>query len=209
MKNSKDLTTIYIVRHGETEWNVKGLLQGHKDSPLTKEGVNQAKKISKKLGHIKFDLIFSSDLLRAKRTAEIIAEERKLAIETSRLLRERYFGTFEGKPHHSVRKAFGQVLDSLKENERFKYNFSGGIESDEELTVRLTTFLREAAITYPGKNILVVTHGGTMRALLINLGFGTHKSLEYGAVGNSAYLKLESDGVDFFIKEVVGVIKND
>ena len=62
------MTTIYIVRHGETKWNVKQLMQGHKDSPLTEKGIEQAEEIKKELKNIHFYRIFSSDLLRAKRT---------------------------------------------------------------------------------------------------------------------------------------------
>ena len=75
-----------------TEWNEIGLIQGHSDSPLTAQGITQAKELAKKLKNVKFDLIFSSDLLRAKRTAEIIALEHKLFVQTSKLLRERDFG---------------------------------------------------------------------------------------------------------------------
>src|SRR3989344_5835107 len=92
------LTTFYIVRHGQTEWNTKGLLQGHGDSPLTYLGVKQAEQIRDELKSIHFDAIFSSDLLRAKRTAEIVALERKIAVKTTQALRERDFGHFEGKP---------------------------------------------------------------------------------------------------------------
>ena len=89
---------IYLIRHGETDWNAKGLLQGQSDIPLNKEGEKQTIEAAKKhFKKIKFAAIFSSDLVRAKRTAEIIALEKKMAVETSVLLRERDFGPFEGK----------------------------------------------------------------------------------------------------------------
>lgn len=212
MKN-KNLTTIYLVRHGETEWNLKRLIQGHSDSPLTKAGIEQAKKVAKNLKKIKFDLVFSSDLLRAKKTAEIIAAKHDLEVETSNLLRERAFGSYEGKPHNAL-AAFDKLFESLKEEEKFKYKSSPEIESDEEITTRLINFLRKALISHPEKTILVVTHGGIMRAFLIRLGFGTYKALGTrkalgpGAIANTAHVKLESDGIDFFIKETGG-IKHD
>lgn len=205
MKNN--LTTMYIVRHGETEWNTKGLMQGHQDSPLTKNGEDQALQITEELKKIEFDLIFSSDLLRAKRTAEIIAVEKKLAVETTKLLRERYFAEYEGKPYHAL-KAFNNVFESLTEEKKFKYK-EGSIESDEDITTRFITFLRETAITHPGKNILAVTHGGNMRSFLIKIGFGTYKNLNHDAISNTAYIKLLTDGIDFFVKETKGIeIKN-
>lgn len=87
---------MYIVRHGETEWNVRKLLQGQKDSNLTEKGKEEAERLAKKFKDTPFDAIFSSDLLRAKRTAEILAVEHNLAIQTNKLLRERHFGRLEG-----------------------------------------------------------------------------------------------------------------
>ena len=207
--NNKSLTTFYLVRHGQTEWNLKGLMQGHQDSPLTKDGENQALYVAKELGNIKFDLAFSSDLLRAKRTAEIIAKEHKLEIKVTQLLRERNFGDYEGKPQKEL-NIFTDYLDSLTHDKRFNFKFnSQTIESDNEISTRLITFLRETAILYPGKIILVVTHGGIIRALLIKLGYSTYHQLHHSAIENGAYLKLETDGVDFFIKEIKGVRRND
>jgi len=87
---------LYIVRHGETDWNVKELLQGHADIPLNKFGEEQAKQLAKKLTKVNFAIAFTSDLLRAKKTAEIIALEKKIVVRTTKTLRERYFGHFEG-----------------------------------------------------------------------------------------------------------------
>lgn len=89
-------STIYIVRHGQTDWNVKRLIQGHIDIPLNEEGKRQAKKISIELKGITFNKIYSSDLKRAYETAKIIAQDRKLKIVVSEDLRERYFGKFQG-----------------------------------------------------------------------------------------------------------------
>src|SRR3990167_4625255 len=97
MKLSERYCTIYVVRHGESEWNVKGLIQGQSDSPLTQSGERQAFLLAKELKNIKFGAVFSSDLVRAKRTADMIALERSLAIQTSKALIERNFGKLEGK----------------------------------------------------------------------------------------------------------------
>lgn len=199
-----DLAIIYIVRHGETEWNFKKLIQGQSDSPLTEEGIKQAKGLSKKLNKVKFDLVFSSDLLRAKRTAEIIIAEQKLEIATSELLRERRFGKLEGKPVQTLR-AFDELFAKLRHEEIYSYKSSPDVESDEEIVTRLITFLREAAISHPGKKILVVTHGGIMRAFLIKLGVSDYKNPVF--IGNAGYIKLETDGVDFYVKEVDGIEK--
>lgn len=204
-----NLTTFYLVRHGETEWNIKGLMQGHMDSPLTKNGENQALSVAKELGSKKFDLAFSSDLLRARRTAEIIAKEHKLEIVTTELLRERNFGEYEGKLEKEL-NIFDEYINSLTDNERLNFKFKSEIvESDNETAIRLTTFLRETAILHPDKNILVITHASIIRSLLLKLGYGTYDQLHHSAIKNGAYLELETDGVDFFIKKVKGVAKTN
>ncbi len=197
------MTTLYIARHGETEWNVKGLMQGHKDSPLTENGQNQAKELAEALRHIHFDAIFSSDLLRAKRTAEIVALEKELAIQTTKALRERNFGKFEG---HSLAE-YGKLFESVQKlswKERLNHKPSEDAESIEELLMRYITFLREIAVAYSGKTILMVSHGGVMRNLLISLAYWESNHKE--KFGNAGYMILESDGVDFFVKEVKGAV---
>lgn len=196
-----NLTTFYVVRHGETEYNTKGIAQGHLDSPLTDKGISEARELGMKFRDINFDLVFSSDLLRAKRTAEIILLEKQLAVQTTELLRERFYGKYEGKPFNAV-LTYRKLLRKLrKENQDQKPKSE--IEDDDSVIARLFTFLRETAIAYKNKIILIVTHGGIMRQLLEHLGVPT---LPYGAVKNLAFVKLESDGVDFFIRETSGIV---
>ena len=204
---NKKLTTFYIIRHGQTEFNVKQIVQGHIDSPLTDKGVEEIKKLAVRLRDVHFDLAFSSDLLRAQRTAEIIALEHKLEVQTTNLLRERNFGIYEGKQHEAL-DTYNVLLDKLNDQERFEYT-ADGVESDKSVIQRLMTFLRETAITHPGKTILTTTHGGMLRTLLIHLGYGTYETLRRGAVGNLGYSILETDGVDIFVKHVEGVTKKD
>ncbi len=195
-------TVIYLVRHGETEWNLKNLIQGQADSPLTKLGIKQAEEVAKDLKKVKFDYVYASDSLRAKRTANIIAAEHKLHVETSKLLRERYFGKLEGQPSKAL-DMFREMYKKMTDDEIFKYRATPDSETDEEITTRLITFLRELAISHPGKNVLVVSHGAIMRAFLVKLGYATYESL--GWIGNGAFVKLETDGTDFVIKTVKGV----
>jgi probable phosphoglycerate mutase len=209
VKNSQ-LCTIYIIRHGETEWNLQEKLQGHKDSPLTQNGVEQAKKRAKDLAQIAFAEIFSSDLLRAKRTAEIIALEHKMVVKTTELLRERNYGGYEGRKVSEYREELKDMLqkrETLSEKDKFAFKLQPDIESDEEIVTRMITFLREVALAYKGKTIGLVCHGSIMRSFLVHIGFGTSSEMTQGAVGNLAYFVLETDGVDFFVKETDGVVK--
>ncbi len=196
---NNNLTKFYIVRHGQTDGNVQQLLQGQMDIPLNNIGRQQVKETAGKLKNVKFDLAFSSDLLRAKETTEIIALEHKLEVQTTQLLRERHFGENEGKSYSAL-KTFDELFQTLSYDKQRVARSGKNAETDEEICNRLITFIRETAITHPGKTILVGTHGGIMRAFLIHLGVLSYKS-SFQAIANSAYFLLESDGVDFFIKD--------
>ncbi len=197
--------TFYIARHGQTDWNEKGLVQGHQDSLLTLLGEQQAKNLAIELYDINFDLAFSSDLLRAKRTAEIVVLEKKLAVATTQALRERGYGKYEGQPYDTLR-VYDDFYEALQDEEKFTSKFED-IESDEMIITRLITFLRETAILHPGKNILVITHGDVMHKFLIKMGFGTHENFPRGAIGNTAFFKLISDGVNFEVTQTSRIVR--
>jgi len=205
--NAPEFCTIYLVRHGKTDWNDKKLVQGHTDIPLNLEGQITAKELAKEFGGVKFDRVYSSDLSRARETAEIIALEHQLAVETTKALRERNFGNLEGKSH-SVFPEMNQILDSLDDKTRYSYKFDINMEmeSDEEIMSRFLVFLRASAIANLGKTILMATHGGVIRAFLIKLGFLSYaRSEEKVEIRNLAFVKLESDGVNFFVRETSGI----
>jgi broad specificity phosphatase PhoE len=198
----------YIVRHGETEWNVQNRLQGHGDSPLTSRGEEQVRDFARELTDINFDLVFSSDLLRAQRTAEIIAVEKKLAVTTTQLLRERSFGKYEGKTRQEFENENKELIErhkSLTGAERGTFKYADDMESDEEVVTRLLIFLRETAVAYPGKNIWVVSHGGVLRILLQHLGYAVQR----GSVSNAAHIELASDGVEFAVQAMKGIRLDD
>ncbi len=195
--------TLYIVRHGQTDWNEKNLVQGHADTKLTEKGKLQAKTIATELQHIHFDAVFSSDLSRAKRTAEIIALEKKLAIETTQLLRERDYGHFVGQSRESL-KTLHELYNAVKDEERFSYKPFPDVESEEELVGRFITFLREISVMYAGKTVLVVCHGGVMKSFLTHIGFFKSRPSE-NMIANTGYMKLRTDGVDFFLEDTNGI----
>lgn len=196
----------YIVRHGQTEWNVQRRVQGHQDSPLTLKGQEQAKEVAQELKTVTFDAIYSSDLSRAKQTAETIALEHKLAVQTHKLLRERNFGKLEGVSIQELRQ-FDAIYDKLDEAGKQNYKIAKDVESDEEIAARFITFLREVAVLHPGKTVLVTSHSGIMKAFLIKIGFGTSQTLPHGSIANAAYVQLLSDGVEFYIEATKGITK--
>ena len=119
-------------------------------------------------------------------------------------MRERTYGPLEGKPR-ILFKEWDDALAKLTHVERNTYRFVDGVETNEEVVTRILTFIREIAVRYPGKKIVVVSHGGTIRQLLIRIGFATYENMLNGSVKNGAFVKIETDGTDFFIKEVSGV----
>ncbi|MFA5131137.1 MAG: histidine phosphatase family protein [Patescibacteria group bacterium] len=206
----KNFCTLYLVRHGETEWNAAHIVQGIKDSPLTQQGIRQVEATAKELKHVPFAAIFSSDSSRAEKTAEIIRLERELAIETTRELRERNFGKFEGKPSSEFKTAFlkmNERIADLSVEEQKKNKLASDIESDDELVSRFITKLREIAVAYPGQTVLVTSHGGPIRQFLMHTGYYKYGELPGDALLNAGYVKVLCDGVDFIIKEVKGIKK--
>lgn len=204
--SDKNYCVIYLIRHGETDWNKKRLMQGQVDIPLNKEGEKQAKEAAKKLASINFNLVFSSDLSRAKKTAEIITMEKKIAVQTTKVLREKNFGMLEGKHLDEILKILKTDIKKLRTmiNKKAK-EFAA--EADKEVVFRFLTFIREVAIAYPGKNILIVSHGSLIRLFLTKIGFLTKKDNETVKIKNLAMVKFLTDGVDFFVKKTWGIEK--
>lgn len=211
MENEKQYCTIYLVRHGETEWNIARRLQGHKNSNLTEKGKQQARELGEYLKNIHFDAAFSSDLGRARETAELITLSKKIAVQTTQSLRERSFGPQEGMLFEEANRKVQHLLDrfeKLTDEEKYRFKFAEDQESDEELARRLATYLREIAVAHPGKTVLAVSHGGIIRSFLVGMGYGTYKELSLGAVKNTACVTLKCDGIDFFVTAVKGIEKN-
>jgi broad specificity phosphatase PhoE len=140
------MTTLLLVRHGETDWNAEGRLQGHTDRPLSDYGRRQAQQLAGELEDEVLEAIYSSDLARARETAEIVGERLGLPVVLDPDLREKDWGTWEG----------------LNAVERDRVEFVG--ETTEAHQERMLRALRRIAERHPGDGrVLVVTHGGSMR----------------------------------------------
>lgn len=140
------MTTLLLVRHGETDWNADGRLQGHTDRPLNDYGRRQAQQLGEELDGEELEAIYSSDLARARETAEIVGERLGLPTVLDPDLREKDWGTWEG----------------LTAVERDRVEFVG--ESTESHQERMLRALRRISERHPGDgHVLVVTHGGSMR----------------------------------------------
>ena len=139
---------IYLVRHGQTDWNLEGRYQGRIDIKLNSKGREQASEIKEKLKEIKFDKVFSSPLKRALETAQIITDN---DIEIDERLIERCNGELEGK----LKSECVNMVDFTDENDS-----KLGIEHLSKFRGRIENFLSEVEKNYRGKNILIVTHAG-------------------------------------------------
>lgn len=202
---------LYLVRHGESQANLERRLAGQFDSPLTPKGMQQAQEVARSLKNVHFDFAFSSDLIRAKETTEIIAAKHNLTVQTNHLLRERQFGHFQNKTYEQVKSEYDKAFDNIShvsKLERFKFKPFEDVESDHELVSRYITILRQIAIGHPGKTGLIGTHGGVMRHFLIHLDWATAEALSIGSIDNTAYVKIASDGIDFTVLETMGINLN-
>lgn len=148
---------LYVVRHGETDWNKEKLFQGDTDIPLNDAGRIQALKIKEELKNRRVDLCFSSPLIRAKETAEIITNG-EIPVNISSLITERNLGIFEGQ----------KINDQLHKGGYWDYELNlsdNGVESIQNLFKRVLFFLNYISRTYSEESILIVSHGSTIRAM--------------------------------------------
>ncbi len=172
---------LIIVRHGETEENKQGIIQGHLPGTLSEEGIVQARKIANRLKDEKIDYVFSSDSDRAKHTAEeIIKFHQDIPFELKEELRERRYGDFEGQKKEEVK-----TKEIWNDSLIVKY----GGESPEEVTKRIVDLKDEFLQNFNGKRILIVTHNAITNFLLKNL------TKEYSKIrlGNTSMTIFEFD----------------
>jgi broad specificity phosphatase PhoE len=141
------VTTLLLVRHGETDWNASGRLQGQTDRPLNARGRSQAKALAEELAGDGIAAVYASDLLRARETAEIVGERLGLTVVIDSDLREKDWGTWEG----------------LTSDERLHVEFEG--ETTEAHRERVLRSVGRIVRRHPGQRVVVVTHGGSLRRI--------------------------------------------
>ena len=207
-ENKRNFCTIYLVRHGRTEWNEKRITQGQSESNISRAGIEQAETTRERFKHIEFSAIYSSDLSMAHKTAKIIKLNRNLVVRKSKLLRGRSYGSFEGKHIDVYKKTLKNKLEereTVPENEYASFKLSPLIETDEELITRVMGKLKKIATMHLNKNVLIVTHGGPIKNFLIKIGYIDRKSFTEGSFKHGGYMKLVSDGKNFLIEEMEGI----
>ena len=190
-------TTYFFVRHGQTDWNVQGKVQGHTDIPLNEIGKQQARVLKKMLEETHFSACISSDMQRAVETASIVIEEYSLDVVKDSTLRTTHYGAFEGASWEEFNKMTPEQRAFIEQ------------EQDE----RIKKFLIDKAQDVSQGNTLVVTHGSVMCRLLIivlNLPVACAGGVGIDNAGgisieNTAYVQMYFSGSEWVIEKTEGI----
>lgn len=173
-----EVTELVVVRHGETVWNVEGRMQGHLDSALTETGLRQALALGQALAAERFDALYASDLERALRTAQIIAEQTGLAVVTDARLRERCLGIMQGMTFVEFEKAHPEEWTRFRARDP-DYALPEG-ESMRRRGERTIACAEELARRHAGGRVLIVTHGSVLSGFMRHaLGLGLSAKRRY------------------------------
>ena len=162
------MTKLYLTRHGETEWNEKGMMQGWQDSPLTELGENQAIWLRERMKNLHIDIIYSSPIGRAFDTAKIIKGDRNIPLITDEGLKEMNFGLWEGQ-NYEILKAADKDNHFNFWNVPSKYVPTGDGETFNEIKERSFNTINKILEKEKGKTILIVTHTITLKSFLNSL----------------------------------------
>jgi broad specificity phosphatase PhoE len=167
------MTTLLLARHGETDWNRDGRWQGWADPLLNDTGRAQARELAEQLRSTPFDAVYSSDLARARETAEIVAAPHGVPVVADAGLREIDVGSWSG-------------LTRAELEERFPDGERPDGETRDQHSARVHAAVERIARANLGRRVLVVTHGGTMRALRDQVTGGPHHP-----IANCGVIELE------------------
>jgi len=159
------MKTIYLVRHGQTDYNKKGMFQGHIDVPLNEEGLSAAQNLQKRLKNIKLVKIYVSDLIRTRQTAEPTAKDHNLPIITVPALKEISFGKWEGLKIEEIKQKWPAEIKAV-----FFHPSTARVVGGEgffEVQKRVREALQQIIVEQDEDTaILIVSHGGAIRMLL-------------------------------------------
>jgi len=157
-------TTILLIRHGETAWNAERRLQGHLDIPLNPEGERQARLLAAALAFDPLDVLVSSDLMRARQTAQAIADLRAMPLQIEPGLRERCYGGFEGLLYSEIEGRFPREFAAWQARDVDAVLPPGANcgETFHAFYERATSAILALGAAHPGRTIALVAHGGVL-----------------------------------------------
>ncbi|HEX6288879.1 MAG TPA: histidine phosphatase family protein [Herpetosiphonaceae bacterium] len=184
------MTTIVLIRHGETEWNRSGRWQGQADVPLSEDGRQQAQALARRLKHegTTFDHLYASDLSRALETAQAIGAALRMPVHPFPALREINVGSWSGLTRTEIMARFPGAFTG------FFHSPDG--ESLDAFRDRVGEGLVHLAQRHPGERLAIVTHGGTIRSMLqyVALLQGQPDPPSLPFIGNTSLTELEVQG---------------
>ncbi len=154
-----------LVRHGQTDWNLARRWQGHLDIPLNENGRRQARLLASRLATLPIKAIYSSDLVRASETAEIVAKRLKIQPILDPALRERNGGSFQGLTFEELQEQFPVMWRRV----RLEYATPPGGESLYEVAKRLTSAFEAISRRHKGEMVMLVSHGGALNLLISHI----------------------------------------
>ncbi len=160
------MTTLLLVRHGESEWNKVGRYQGHSDTSLSTTGVWQAERLRDRLAGQRIDAVYSSDLKRALDTAQTVVSKRNLVVVSCQELREISFGEFEGMTFKEIQQCYPGI--KWWDNQNMEVNIPGG-ETVGQLASRVGQFVPRLSQHMAEDVVLVVAHYGSLGMLACTL----------------------------------------
>ncbi len=158
------MVRLFIARHGQTEWNREGKLQGWEDAPLTDKGFEQARDLRGRLTGEDIDVVYCSPLDRTKKTAEIIFEGKNPSIKKDERIKEINMGKWEGTKGEEIKKRFPELYSDFWERPHLYTPISG--ESFHDLKERVFSFIEEILEKYDDENILIVSHGCASKLMM-------------------------------------------
>lgn len=157
MSPAKPTTHLVLIRHGETDWNVTGRWQGQADVPLNSHGMQQAQEMAQSLADRGLDAIYSSDLLRARQTAEPVGQIAGLQVHYDARLREIDQGLWEGLLLSEIRTRYASIYEQ-RNTDPWKVAPPGG-ETVSQVHVRVVACVDEIVRRHPGQSVAIVSHG--------------------------------------------------
>jgi probable phosphoglycerate mutase len=162
-ESDQQATRVLAIRHGETDWNVGGLIQGQLDIPLNAMGRWQAHRVAAAVAEEGIDALYSSDLLRAFETAQAVSSACGLCVSTDPGLRERGFGTFEGLSYSQISQSWPEQSERWRKRDP-EFGAPGG-ETLNDFYARSIAAATRLAAQHPGQTIALISHGGVMDCL--------------------------------------------
>jgi 2,3-bisphosphoglycerate-dependent phosphoglycerate mutase len=183
---------VILVRHGETDWNAAGRIQGHSDTPLNAVGRIQAQRVAACLVREPVRAIYTSDLARAYETAAIIDQSLQVGVVTSPALRERRYGTWEGLTSLEIQARYPEQFVAWRAHSMDFAPPEG--ETRYQLLSRALTELQSIVSRHPGELVVVVTHGGLCYVLLTHILGSMNGDQREFSFGNASLHIIEVSG---------------